>query len=242
MSEEAKKFIEVTDLVDHTDYENSDCGEGYILNGDHLADLLEAYHQERTKQELFEYMDDASKRKLGDPLTPTQQIEKDEILRKANTGNYSPIVEVTSEPPKESGTGAAAHGINVEDVCADWYLYGTPRGELGCNMDQGRGPISKESLQASLDEWATARGLLPKETGIAQLWSDVLDRHPDERPRRKMTAVFYLDEKAMQSAIKADSIYVDGRYYTVPKDTLQQLIDEDIEGSIELTLTERHDN
>ena len=50
MSEEAKKFIEVTDLVDHTDYENSDCGEGYILNDDHLADLLEAYHQERMKE------------------------------------------------------------------------------------------------------------------------------------------------------------------------------------------------
>jgi len=55
---------------------------------------------------------------------------------------HSPVNDVTTPPLKESGTGAS--------VC----------NRLGCNMDKGRGPVSREQLNKHFDAWAKAKGLI----------------------------------------------------------------------------------
>jgi len=120
MSKEAEDFIYRTDLIGQHDYQNNDCGEGYLLPADQLATILEAYHQEQMKK-----------------MQPTSTFTID-----WGNATHSPINNVTTPPPKESGTGVSFGDRTVE------------RSELNKGIQETFNKAMTDAIEAATPEQA----------------------------------------------------------------------------------------
>jgi len=107
---------------------------GHVDNGN--QDGGEVDQTEDLKERVLMYAEAHHQERLK-RMQPTSTFTID-----WGNATYSPINDVAGPPPKESGTGSS--------VC----------NRLGCNMDQGRKPLTREQLNKHFDEWAKAKGLI----------------------------------------------------------------------------------